>query len=233
MMVKIGWTPGANENAETHTLRGDLIHVLGLVGEDPETIRRATTLAEQYLKDPNSVDASMAKDVLSAAARYGDEALFEQYVNGMRQMRSPEQYYNVGGALADFREPKIVERVLELSVSDEVRNQDAPHMIAAVLSNPDNQKQAWEWVKTHWPAVEKKTTMSSGPEIVNATRRFCSAEMRDDVQNFFSAHKVPSAERALKQSQEDINSCIKRRPRLQAELAEWLQHAATSRTGSR
>jgi aminopeptidase N len=233
MMVKIGWTPGGNENAETHTLRGDLIHVLGLVGEDPETIRRSTTLAEQYLKDTNSVDASMAKDVLSVAARYGNEALFEQYVNAMRKMRSPEEYYNVGGALADFRDPKIVERVLELSVSDEVRNQDAAHLIAAVLSNPDSQKQAWDWAKAHWPAVEKKITMSSGPEIVNATRRFCSAEMRDDVQSFFSAHKVPSADRALKQSQEDINSCIKRRPRLQAELAEWLQHAATSRTGSR
>jgi hypothetical protein len=47
--------------------------------------------------------------------------------------------------------------------------------------------------------------------------------MHDDVQSFFSEHKVPAAERALKQSGEDINSCIKRRPRLLAELAEWLQ----------
>jgi aminopeptidase N len=233
MIAKIGWTPGASENADTHTLRGDLIHVLGLVGEDPETIRRSTTMAEQYLKDTNSVDASMAKDVLSVAARYGNEALFEQYINAMRKMRSPEEYYNVGGALADFRDPKIVERVLELSVSDEVKNQDAAHLIAATLSNPDIQKQAWDWLKTHWPAVEKKTTMSSGPAIVSATRWFCSAEMRDDVQNFFSEHKVPAAERALKQSQEGIDSCIKRRPRLQTELAEWLQRAATGRAGGR
>jgi aminopeptidase N len=230
MITKIGWTPGANENADTHTLRGDLIHLLGTIGEDPETIRRATALAEQYLKDPNSVDASMAKDVLSVAARFGNEALFEQYVSAMRQMTAPEQYYNVGRALSDFRDPKIVARVLELGISDEVRNQDAPRLISQVLSNIDNQKIAWDWVKTHWAGVEKKITMSSGAEIVNATRRFCSAEMRDDVQNFFSEHKVPSAERTLKQSGEDIESCIKRRPRLQAQLAEWLQqHSGTSR----
>jgi len=234
MMAKIGWTPGANESADTHTLRGDLVHILGMVSEDPETIRQATSLAGQYLKDPNSVDASMAKEVLNVAARYGNEALFEQYVTAMRHMNSPEQYYNVGGALSEFRDPKTVERVLELGVSDEVRNQDSARLISAVLSNTDNQKIAWDWVKAHWQAVEKKTTMSSAPGIVNATRKFCSAEMRDDVQNFFSEHKVPAAERALKQSGEDINSCIKRRPRLLAELAEWLQqHPGGVKAGSR
>src|SRR5579864_4164543 len=234
MMAKIGWTPSASESPDTHTLRGNLIHILGEVGEDPETIRQATSLAQQYLKDPNSVDASIAKDVLTVAARFGNEELFQQYVSAMGRMRAPEQFYNVGGALAEFRDPKIVEKVMELAVSDEVRNQDAAGLISRVLTNPDDQKTAWEWVKAHWPAVEKKITMSSGTEIVGSTRRFCSAEMNDDVQQFFTEHKVPSAERALKQSHEDIEGCVKRRPRLRTELAQWLQqHSGASRAGGR
>jgi len=234
MMVKIGWTPGANENADIHTLRGNLIHILGMVGEDPETLRQATSVAQQYLKDPNSVDASIAKDVLAVAARFGNEELFQQYVSAMGRMRAPEQFYNVAGALTEFRDPKIVEKVLELSVSDEIRNQDAAGLISRVLINSDNQKTAWEWVKTHWPAVEKKITMSSGAEIVNATRRFCSEEIDVDVQKFFTEHKVPSTDRALKQSHEDIAGCVKRRSRLQTELAQWLQqHSGASRAGSR
>jgi aminopeptidase N/puromycin-sensitive aminopeptidase len=234
MMAKIGWTPGENENADIHTLRGNLVHILGMVGEDPETIRQATSVAQQYFKDPNSVDASIAKDVLAVAARFGDEELFQQYVSAMRRMRAPEQFYNVAAALSEFRDPKIVEKVLELGVSDEVRNQDAARLISNVLSNPDNQKTAWAWVQGHWPAVEKKITMSSGVEIVNATRKFCSAGISDEVQAFFTDHKVPSAERALKQSREDIEGCVKRRPRLQTELAQWLQqHPDASRTGSR
>ena len=232
MMTKIGWTPSANENADVHTLRGNLIHILGMIGEDPETIRQATSLAQQYLKDPNSVDASIAKDVLGVAARFGNEELFQQYVSAMGRMRAPEQFYNVGGALAEFRGPKIVAKVLELAVSDEVRNQDAAGLISRVLINADNQKVAWEWVKAHWPAVEKKITMSSGTEIVGSTRKFCSAELNDDVQQFFTEHKVPSSERALKQSHEDIEGCVKRRPRLQTELEQWLQqHAAASKAG--
>jgi aminopeptidase N len=147
-------------------------------------------------------------------------------------MRSPEQFYNVGGALAEFRDPKIVEKVMELAVSDEVRNQDAAGLISRVLINSDNQKTAWEWVKAHWPAVERKITMSSGGAIVGSTRKFCSAEMNDDVQQFFTEHRVPSAERALRQSREDIEGCVKRRPRLQTELEQWLQqHAGGGKTG--
>lgn len=234
MLMKIGWTPAANESADVHTLRGNLIHILGMIGEDPETIRQATSLAQQYLKDPNSVDPSIAKDVLEVAARFGNEELFQQYVSAMGRMRSPEQFYNVGGALAEFRDPKIVDKVLELAVSDEVRNQDAAGLISRVLGNSDNQKTAWDWIKAHWPAVEKKITMSSGTEIVGSTRKFCSAEMKDDVQQFFTEHKVPSAERALKQSREDIEGCVKRRPRLQTELAQWLQqHSGAGKAGSR
>jgi hypothetical protein len=227
MLMKIGWTPGTNENADTHQLRGNLIRIMGVVGDDPETIRQSTRLAEQYLKSPDSVDATMANDVLAVAASHGNEALFDQYVSAMRQMHSPEQYYNLARALAQFRDPKIVVHVLEMAVSDEVRSQDAAGLISAVLSN--NQNVAWEWVKANWPAVEKKTTMSSGASIVGATRGFCSAEMHTDVQNFFTEHKVPSAERTLKQSLEDIDACTRRRPKLQAELAEWLQqHPGTS-----
>ncbi|HEY7404193.1 MAG TPA: ERAP1-like C-terminal domain-containing protein, partial [Candidatus Angelobacter sp.] len=234
MMAKVGWTPAANENEDTHTLRGDLIHILGTVGEDQETIRQATSLAERYLKNPDSVDASIANNVLKVAARYGDEALFEQYVSALGTMRSPEQYYNVGDALASFRDPKIVERVLELSVSEKVRNQDAAGLISRVVGNTDDQKVAWSWLKEHWADVAKKTTMSSGPEIVKATRHFCSVEMRDDVQSFFGDHKVPAAERTLKQSFEDINTCSKTRERLQTELAAWLQQRQNgSKAGGR
>jgi aminopeptidase N len=223
MMRKTAWTPAANENDDTRSLRSDLIHILGFAGEDPETIRQSTRLAEQYLKDPNSVDASIAKQVLMIAARNGNEALFQQYAAALEKLQSPEQYYNVGGALAEFRDPKVLEKVLELSVSDKIRNQDAPHLIAATLTNPFGQKTAWAWVKAHWPEVEKKTTMASGQTIVNATRNFCSTEMKDDVQGFFSEHKVPSAERTLKQVSEDISTCVKRRTRLQEELGTWLQ----------
>jgi len=232
MMTRTGWTPAANEKEDTRLLRADLIHILGMDGEDPEVIRHATVLAQQYLKDPNSVDATIARRVLNVAAHFGDEALFRQYLEALQRLHSPEQYYAVSGALTQFRDPAVVQQVLELSVSEKVRNQDAAGLIAGFFGNPDSQKVAWDWVKAHWPEVEKKTTVASGAGIVSATRGFCSAELRDDVQNFFAEHKVAASERALKQSYEDASTCIRLRPRLASELGAWLQQHGTAKASN-
>ncbi|HEY6252827.1 MAG TPA: M1 family metallopeptidase [Candidatus Angelobacter sp.] len=222
MLAKIGWSPAPGESEDTHSLRAVLVEILGKGARDPDTIKEATRLARQYLQAPNSVDPTLAGSILEVAASAGDSALLDEYLNSMRHLTAPEQYYNVGQALAEFRGAPQVERVLQLAVSPESRNQDAPHLISGVLGNPVNQVPAWQWIKSHWPEVEKKITMSSGGEIIFASSSFCDAEHRDDVQHFFTEHKVPSAERVLKQTVERINSCIRYRDHQQGDLATWL-----------
>jgi aminopeptidase N/puromycin-sensitive aminopeptidase len=103
-----------------------------------------------------------------------------------------------------------------------------------LLSNPRTRVPAWEWVKKNWPAVENKITMSSGGGIIAGAGSFCDATSRDDVQQFFTAHKVPSAERTLKLAVERINSCIGYKTRQQDNLAAWLQqHPGGSAAGGR
>lgn len=229
MLAKIGWEPGPGDTDDIRQLRATLVSLLGKVGGDPDVIGHSLELARRYLKDPGALDASMAGDVLNLAARNGDAALFEQYVNAMSGMSSPEQFYVVAGALSRFRDPKLVERVLESSVSDAVRNQDAASLIASVLRVRENQPVAWAWVKAHWPEVEKKITMSSGSTIVSATNRFCEADVRNDVEQFFTVHHVPSADRTLKQSVERMNTCIRFRESQQKNLAVWLKdHSGVS-----
>jgi len=129
---------------------------------------------------------------------------------------------------------ELVQRWLEATVSAEIRNQDAPLLIASVLNARENQAVAWAWVKAHWPEVEKKITMSTGLDVIGATRSFCDAAARDDVQKFFTEHRVPSAERTLKLATENVDSCIHYRDHQQSNLAAWLErHAATSEAGAR
>ncbi|HEY6349875.1 MAG TPA: M1 family metallopeptidase [Candidatus Angelobacter sp.] len=222
MLAKIGWSPAPGENEDLRSLRAALVVILGKDAEDPETIRESTRIARQYLQTPDSVDPTLAGSILRVAASAGDNVLLDEYLNSMRHMTAPEQYYNVGQSLSEFHGAQLVERVLQLAVSEESRNQDAPHLISEVLSNPANQVAAWQWIKSHWTEVEKKITMSSGGEIIHASSSFCDAAHRDDVQHFFTEHKVSSAERGLKQATERINSCIHYRDHQQADLATWL-----------
>ncbi|HEY6304930.1 MAG TPA: M1 family metallopeptidase [Candidatus Angelobacter sp.] len=233
MMAKVGWEPAPGESEETHTLRAMVVAILGGIGQDPDTIRQATQVSRQYLQNPSSVDASLARTTLEVAAHYGDAALFDEYLAALQHMQSPEQFYNVGYALVEFRDPQLVERTLQLAVSPYIRNQDAPHVIAGVLATPASQPVAWQWIKTHWPDVEKKITMSSGGDIIGAMRSSCDTATRDDVQQFFTQHKIPSAERTLRQTVERINACISYREQQQGNFAAWLgQHPVDGVSGN-
>jgi aminopeptidase N len=235
MFTKIGWAPGPGESDDLHLLRSGLIALLGGVGRDEEVVRRSVELARQYVKDSHAMDPSIAGEVLKVAAQTNDASLFAGYQTALRDPAStPEVMSNVSTAMAEFTDPQLVSRWLEIASAPETRNQDSPRYFARSLRNADAQKVAWPWVKEHWSQVESKLTMSSGVEIVAATGDFCTVEMRDDVQKFFSEHKVPSTERTLKQSLERINACIGYRERQQTNLNGWLaQHGATVTSGRR
>jgi aminopeptidase N/puromycin-sensitive aminopeptidase len=60
---------------------------------------------------------------------------------------------------------------------------------------------------------------------VGATGVFCDAGSRDEVTEFFSAHKVAAAERTYKQSIERINNCVDLKSQQESQLESWLgQH---------
>jgi aminopeptidase N/puromycin-sensitive aminopeptidase len=63
--------------------------------------------------------------------------------------------------------------------------------------------------------------------VVDATAAFCDAATREDVQRFFETHKVPAAERGLRQALERMDSCIALRDRTVAPLSAFLTSAST------
>ena len=63
---------------------------------------------------------------------------------------------------------------------------------------------------------------------MGATGTFCDAHMRDQVADFFAAHRVEAAERTYRQSIERINSCVDLKSQQEPQLASWLgQHGAS------
>src|ERR1035441_1316863 len=49
---------------------------------------------------------------------------------------------------------------------------------------------AWKFIRSHWDAVHALLTPEMGNVLVGSTAAFCSADARDDVQQFFATHKV-------------------------------------------
>src|SRR5579864_888088 len=221
----VGYESKPGDSDEVRTLRLRVFNALGYDARDPETLEEARKLADKAIADPSSVDHELAGGALTLAAINGGADYYDKLMTAMKNTKSPEEYYSYLFTLAQFSDPKLLERTLNFAISPEVRSQDALQLVTSVLGNPAGRKVAWEFIQQHWPELEKAGGPFSSAEVVGATSVFCDAGMRDQVTEFFSAHKVAAAERTYKQSLERINNCIQLKSSQEPQLASWLgQH---------
>jgi aminopeptidase N/puromycin-sensitive aminopeptidase len=103
-----------------------------------------------------------------------------------------------------------------------VRSQDAIIQFDTAIAFDATRPLAWKYVKSHWDIIRTLLTPELVSYLVEATGYFCSAESRDDVKAFFSEHKVPSADQALKHSIERIDGCIELRKLQEPNLKQWI-----------
>jgi len=221
-MMELGWTAKSGDSAEQRELRASLFYMLGYDGRDGEALQQAKKLADDYLRDPTSVDATLLGPVFRLAAQQGNAAFYDELRRRLGDAKSPEAYYRYQMALTGFGNPQLLQRTLDFALSGEVRGQDTPMLLTGVMYNPAGRELGWQFVRTHWAEIEGKISTFSGAYLVQATASFCSAESAQQVREFFTKNPVKGAERQLRQSLERIDNCAATRQRQQPELASWL-----------
>ena len=164
----------------------------------------------------------MAGSAFGLAALNGDSAFYDRVIAALKNPKSPEEYYMYLFTLPQFADQKLLQRTLEFAISPDVRSQDALGVITSVMGNPAGQQLAWDFVRQHWPEVEKAGGPFASAQVVGATSVFCDTGSRDQVTEFFTAHKVAAAERTYKQSIERINNCVDLKSQQESQLASWL-----------
>jgi puromycin-sensitive aminopeptidase len=157
------------------------------------------------------------------AARHGDAALFDAMQHAAQQATSPSERYRYLYALGAFAEPSLIDRGLTFSIKPDLRSQDTSLYLRTFFANPVARPRAWTFLKQHWPELGPKVTIAGGDvSLVEALGSFCDARSRDDIRDFFRAHKLPAASRALDQTLERINNCIAIKDKGSAAVAGWL-----------
>jgi aminopeptidase N len=229
VLKDVGWEAKPGESDEQRTLRARLFNSLGYDARDPEVLAEARRLADQAIDNPTSVDREMAVGAVSLAALNGNEAFYERLMTALKSPKSPEEYYMYLFSLPQFSDPKLLQRTLDFAISPDVRSQDALQLVTGVMQNPVGERLAWDFVLAHWEAVQKAGGPFASAQVVGATSSFCDAQMRDQVVDFYAAHKIEGAERTYRQSIERINNCVDLKSQQETQLASWLgQHGSSA-----
>ena len=186
-------------------------------------VARSRTTLDRALAGGPALEPTVAGAIVMAAASHGDEKLFDALAAAADRATSPEDEYRYLYALGDFRDPALIDRGLQRSLSPQLRNQDTAIYLAQFLTNPAARPRAWAFVKAHWTALEPKVTISGGDaNLVRALGSFCDASARDEVAAFFAAHPLPGAARTLTQTTEQITNCIALGEKQRPAVAAWL-----------
>ncbi len=222
-MTAVGLESRAGDSDDVLSRRGALLRLLGGVAGDLTLQTRARTLAAGYLANPASLPPTLVGSVLQVAAAGGDAALYDQYLARARASAgTPDEYYRFFGALAAFRAPALVQRTLAFALTDEVRSQDVPTLVAPLLGGSSGDA-TWAFVKTNWDVLAAKLGTFQGiPAIVSGLGAFCSTERSAEIAAFFKTRPVPAAARALQQALERIDACAAVDARQSPAFATWL-----------
>jgi aminopeptidase N len=226
-LADVGTTARPSDTDETRTLRATVVAAMAGIARDPATLAAMHAVVTQELDQPGSVEPTLRGVAVNLAASDGDAALYDRYLARSKAAVNPEERYQFLYALTSFTNPDLVKRTMALVVSPDVRSQDAKLVIANMIGNAATRELAWSLVRENWAEIQKKTGEFVGNTVIVGTLgAFCEAGKADEIEQFFSAHKVPDAERTLKQSAEAIRSCARFAEMQRPKLGLWIGTAS-------
>ncbi len=189
-----------------------------MLGDDPETQAMARE-AEALSRTAGGVDASVAAAAVEVVAFAGGEEAFEAFRARMQEAPTPQEQDRYRYALARFRDPALMERLLALAVSEEIRPQDAPFLLARAEANRDLGAMAWHHVRDHWDELLPRFAASNVIHLAQGARLITDPELVGEIQAFFAEHDIPQNHLSLVQAMERQRMMAAMRERVGGELA--------------
>jgi puromycin-sensitive aminopeptidase len=205
---RLGWAPQAGEDELTGQLRGELLAALGTLGDDTATQVEARRLYKSYKDDKTSVDRNVVPALFSIVAHSGGPDDYEEFRANFKKAETPQEEQRYLFALAGFRQPELLERTLSLTINGEVRTQNAPYLMRALLFNNDGRDRAWRFLKEHWDEMLRQYPDNSIVRMCEGITALVTADLEADVRDFFSTHPVRQGHRTLQQHLERLRLAV-------------------------
>ncbi|HET6964338.1 MAG TPA: M1 family aminopeptidase [Acidimicrobiales bacterium] len=182
----VGWDPRPGEDNRAATARARILTVLAEPGRDQEVIDEARRRVTAHLDAPDH--GVLAPDLIRAAAQIavaeGGPEAWHQVLDAYRREEGPQDQLRYLHALAETPFEDLRIQTLELMLSQEVRSQDAPFVIAGVLSRRGAAVQSWRWVEDNWARIAERFPPTLLVRVLEATAAFVEPELAERVHAF-------------------------------------------------
>lgn len=226
---RLGWDEKSDDDHSTCLFRSDILGLMGVVAGDSDTVAEAIRRFNLFIADPFGANAKtllppdVRQLVFKLAIGQSDATAakdaFSKIMNLYKTTDLSEEKRRCMLAVGAIKDESMLKKVLEWSISDEVRSQDAYLPIASVTSNVRGRELAWIWFTENFELIKTKFATAGismlGYIVEYVCGGFYTSSKADEIAAFFEKNPLKSAQRKIDQSLEVIKI---REARLQRDL---------------
>jgi aminopeptidase N len=212
---QVGLFPSSeSEDPELKLLRAIVIGALAFEARDADARKELERLGRALLGfEPDDSAARLPSELipvaLSVAVQNGGSAVFERALAALANTSDGIERGRLLGALGSNLDPALSVRVLELSLSDQLRNNERAAPIFGQVHQPETKDIAYRWVIDHFDALVARLGSENAGVLVQIVGSFCREDVAREARPFYQPRvdKLAGGPRMLEQALESVELC--------------------------
>jgi puromycin-sensitive aminopeptidase len=102
---------------------------------------------------------------------------------------------------------------LARTINGEIRTQDAPFIVGALLTNVYGRELTWDFVKANWDQMDRLFPKQGLRRMCGGIVGLATSELEQDVRSFFATRKIDLGGKTLDQYLEQLRVAVAFRER--------------------
>ena len=220
-----GWSFGPNEDHIEAQFKGLLFGSAGLAG-DKKVVKAAQDMFAKFANgDKKAIHPNIRGSVYGIVLQNGGSKEYDTLLNEYRTAQDADERNTALRSLGRVTNPALIQRSLDLPLSDDVKGQDVYLPISGLRNDQKGIEMLWEWVKKNWEPLNVKCPASLGMlgSVVSiSTGGFTHEDQLKAVKTFFDGKSTKGFDRSLQQVSDGITAKARWLQRDGKDVEEWL-----------
>jgi aminopeptidase N len=224
---ELGWDSKTGEAPTVSTLRARLIAVLGDLN-DQEIIAGCRERFQKYLSDPAAISPDLRAAILQVVGRYADEPTWNKLHELGLQTTNIEEKQNYYHALTHAIDPKLVQKTLQIALTDELPTSRALFLVGKIARYSDHPETAWDFAKANMKAILAKADSLAANSYAPGLFTFFSEKSRvEELKAYAKANLTAGSAKEVAKAVDEVEFRAEFKSRLGQQLKTWIdQHAS-------